>query len=52
MEIKNVCSLGTFCLTSMIIKNCGLKKESYLFDWIFSNVDIVIDCLKNDFKDF
>jgi len=47
-----VCSLGTLCHTANFIKKHNLKKCSYPFDWIFSNINIVIDCLKDDFKEF
>ena len=52
MNIYHVCSLGTLCHTSTLLKNNNLKKCSYPFDWIFSNYNIVIDCLKTDFKIF
>jgi hypothetical protein len=29
-----------------------MKMESYPFDWIFSNCDVIIDCIANDFKTF
>lgn len=51
-NISYVCSLGTLCLSSMLIKNNGLKKCSYPFDWIFTDPDIIIKCLEDDFKDF
>lgn len=47
-----VCSLGTLCHTAYFIKRHNLKKCSYPFDWIFSNINVVIDCLKDDFKKF
>lgn len=47
-----VCSLGTHCHTSTNIKNMGLKKMSFPFDWIFSNTDMIIDCIADDFKIF
>lgn len=52
MSYNHVCSLGTQCWSSQIIKNNNLKKESYPFDWVFSNPDIIIDCLQNNFKEF
>ncbi|MBA42492.1 MAG: hypothetical protein CMF62_00595 [Magnetococcales bacterium] len=45
-------SLGFSCHTSYHLKKYGLKKESYPFDWIFSNPEIIIDCLQNDFLEF
>ena len=52
MEIKHVCSLGSLCHTSQMLKQNKLKKCSYPFDWIFSTSDVVIDCIKDDFKKF
>ena len=50
--IKYVCSLGSLCQSSQILKNNNLKKCSYPFDWIFSNCNNIIHCLKDDFKIF
>ena len=47
-----VCSLGTMCHTANFIKRHNLKKCSYPFDWLFSDINVVIDCLKDDFKKF
>jgi hypothetical protein len=52
MEIKFVCSLGSLCQSSQILKQNNLKKCSFPFDWIFSNCDIILDCLENNFKIF
>ena len=43
------CSLGFHChATQLLIRN-NFKKESYPFDWMFSNIFIVSDCINNDF---
>lgn len=52
MEIKFVCSLGSLCHSSQILKQNNLKKCSFPFDWIFSNYEMILDCLENDFKIF
>jgi hypothetical protein len=52
MIVKHVCSLGTLCHTAGILKNYNLKICSYPFDWIFSDCNIIIDCIKTDFKIF
>lgn len=49
MKYNHVCSLGTQCSSSSLIKNLGLKLESYPFDWIFTRPSIVIDCLQTNF---
>jgi hypothetical protein len=52
MEIKNFCSLGTLCHTSQLLKRNNLKKCSYPFDWIYSNCNIIMHCLKDNFNIF
>jgi hypothetical protein len=52
VEIKYVCSLGSLCQSSQILKNNNLKKCSYPFDWIFSNCNNIIHCLEDDFNFF
>jgi hypothetical protein len=52
MEIKYVCSLGSLCHSSQILKQNNLKKCSYPFDWIFSNYNNIIHCMIDDFKIF
>ena len=51
-EINYVCSLGSLCHSSQILKKNGYKKCSYPFDWIFSNCDNIIHCINDDFKIF
>ena len=45
-------SLGSFCLTSSILKDLNLKTQSYPFDWVFADPSTVEYCINNDFKDF
>jgi Putative papain-like cysteine peptidase (DUF1796) len=47
-----VCSLGTLCQTGMLLKSLNLKLASYPFDWIFSNPNMIIDCIENKFEKF
>lgn len=51
-EIKYACSLGPQCHSSNILKRLNIKKESYPFDWIFSNLKNVEHAIKDDFKIF
>ncbi len=46
------CSLGEFCHASGLLKSNGLKHASYPFDWIFSSVEMIKHCTKDDFKTF
>ena len=45
-------SIGSYCVVANILKMYNLKDASYPFDWIFSNLNMVIDCLENNFKSF
>lgn len=51
-EIKYACSLGYMCQTAEILRRANLKFCSYPFDWVFSDCDVVLDCLRDDFKKF
>ena len=50
--IKYTCSLGTCCHSSNLLKMNNLKKESYPFDWIFSDHKMIINILENNFIEF
>ena len=50
--VRAVFSLGTHCLTSMVLKANGLKQSSGPFDWIFSSIGAVAHCIEDDFTTF
>jgi hypothetical protein len=50
--IRHVCSLGSLCQSSMMLVDTGLKRESYPFDWIFSNPTTIERILDDDFGRF
>ena len=52
IQINKIISIGTLCFSSQLIKNNFYKTESYPFDWIVSNIDMCIDCIKNNFEIF
>ena len=52
MIYYHACSLGPFCHAGSILKQLDVKKESYPFDWIYSNLDVIIHCIEDDFKTF
>ena len=52
ITISYVCSLGNFCQSSQLLKDTCLKKESYPFDWIFTNSANIINILEDDFSKF
>lgn len=45
-------SLGENCSTAWYLKQVGLKKASYPFDWIFSSPEIVLDCVEDGFEKY
>lgn len=49
LKVAKVVSLGPNCHTSGIIKRLKYKSESYPFDWIISDTNVVIDCINDDF---
>lgn len=48
---QSVVSIGPQCLTSTLLKRAGLKAFSGPFDWIFSSLEMVGDCIETDFAD-
>jgi len=50
--INYTCSLGALCFSSQLLKRNHLKLCSYPFDWIFSNADMILHCIEDDFKAF
>jgi hypothetical protein len=52
MAYNVVVSIGNSCLASWTCKKAGLKRFSCPFDWIFTGVDVIIDCLTTDFQVF
>jgi len=49
---ENICSLGIRCIPSQVMVQLNIKEESLPFDWTQSNPQIILDCLKNNFKDY
>lgn len=49
-DVTTFVSLGENCSTAWYLKQVGLKRASYPFDWIFSSPDIVLDCINDNFK--
>jgi len=44
--------MGSRCATATIIKNLGLKHESYPFDWMVSKLPTIQHCIQTDFAEF
>ena len=49
---KHAISLGLHCYTSASLKRLGFKRYSLPFDWAFTRVDTILDCLNHDFSIF
>ena len=51
-QINYTCSLGWLCHSCQILKRNMYKTCSYPFDWIFSSIYVIIDCLEDNFNIF
>lgn len=49
---KFIISIGEFCATANLLKENNIRKESFPFDWIFSNLLFIKECLQTNFKPF
>jgi hypothetical protein len=45
-------SIGPYCSAADIIKNAGLRKSAYPFDYIFSSLEMVKHCINDRFNTF
>jgi hypothetical protein len=45
-------SFGYRCNSISILKKLNLTNESYPFDWVLSDIDVIIDCIKTNFEHF
>ena len=53
MNISYVVTLGPNCAASWFCKqHLNVKRFSAPFDWVFSDPDIIADCIEDDFKTF
>ena len=48
LPVDSIMSIGSHCLTSATLKRSGLKRFSGPFDWIFSNLAMVADCIEDE----
>lgn len=51
-KFNKMCSLGIRCIPSQTMVNFNIKESTYPFDWTQSNPQIIIECLKDNFKDY
>ncbi|MEY8507835.1 DUF1796 family putative cysteine peptidase [Lachnospiraceae bacterium 42-17] len=49
---ENFISLGWYCGTANSMSKLGIRSHSGPFDWYFSDLSSVIECMANDFIDF
>jgi hypothetical protein len=45
-------SLGHNCNTAHYLREIGLRKGAYPFDWVFSSAEIIVDALQDSFESF
>ena len=41
-------SLGFNCNIGLVLRNCNLKEETHVFDWILSNPKNILNIIKNN----
>jgi hypothetical protein len=47
-----VVNIGIRCFGTIASSKCGIKQNTYTFDWIQSNPQIILDCIKNNFDKY
>jgi hypothetical protein len=52
MAIQHFISLGTLCHPARMMQRIHVKNVSYPFDWMFSDENVIIDILNDDFNKF
>jgi hypothetical protein len=45
-------SIGPYCETAILLKKYNYRNSSYPFDWIFSSLECVKNCLEDNFITF
>ena len=51
-QYENIISLGFFCSVASELERLGLRSISSPFDWILSDFEELMSCMKDDFSDF
>jgi hypothetical protein len=52
MESYNFITLGIDCQPAIALKSLNLRNYALPFDWVTSNVNMIVECIKDDFKFF
>ena len=52
MENYNFITLGIDCQPTIALKELNLRKYALPFDWLTSTVNVIVECIKDDFKFF
>ena len=52
MDTVDYISLGGDCIPAISLRNLGLRKEAYPFDWVILHNDTIATFLLNDFEDY
>lgn len=45
-----VISIGDFCFWAFYIRDCKWREASFPFDWMFTNLSFIIDCIEENFE--
>lgn len=51
-KFDKMVSIGVRCIPATTMVNTRLKQETFTFDWIQSNPQIILDCIKDGFKKY
>lgn len=52
VQYEHVISLGWFCSVAEELERLGLRKSSYPFDWVLSDLETVYDLVEGEGRDF
>ena len=52
MNIQHFCSFGSLCHPARMLQRIHVKNVSYPFDWMFTDENVIIDILNDDFTKF
>lgn len=52
IKYEHVISIGNWCITAAVLKNNGYRTFSTPFDWVYSNINMVLECTQDKFNKF
>jgi Putative papain-like cysteine peptidase (DUF1796) len=52
VKFRHAISIGSSCLTANLLRRSNLRRYACPFDWAFSNPNLVLSCIRDDFKEY